>query len=257
METAERRVIRLRNGTAHQVDDRVATEEPLEIRLAGVPIAVLMRTPGADPDLIRGFLLTEGILLDPGEVGTLTRLDEHRWNVEPTVDIDPERFRRTMFASSSCGVCGKASIDAVRIAARTLPAGPTVDVGRIDRVMERLSLGQPAFSLTGGLHAAGVFTDDDVLAVCEDVGRHNAVDKAIGAAAARRWPVSPAILAVSGRLSFEITQKAAVAGVSVVAGISAPSSLAVDLARDLGMTLIGFARRGSMVVYADADRVTF
>ncbi len=257
METAERRVIRLRNGTAHQVDDRVATEEPLEIRLADVPIAVLMRTPGADTDLIRGFLLTEGILLDPGEVGTLTRLDEHRWNVEPTVDIDPERFRRTMFASSSCGVCGKASIDAVRIAARTLPSGPTVDVDRIDRVMERLSLGQPAFSLTGGLHAAGVFTDDDVLAVREDVGRHNAVDKAIGAAATSRWPVSPTILAVSGRLSFEITQKAAVAGVSVVAGISAPSSLAVDLARELGMTLIGFARRGSMVVYADADRVIF
>ncbi len=256
METTGRQVIRLRGGDAERLVDQVAVEEPLEIRLGGVPIAVVMRTPGADPDLIRGFVLTEGILLSPDEIADVAELDPHRWNVEPTVPIDAERFRRTMFASSSCGVCGKASIDAVRVAARSLPAGPVVDTGLVDRVMERLARAQPAFAATGGLHAAGVFSPEgEPLVVREDVGRHNAVDKAIGAVAVHRWPVGASILAVSGRLSFEITQKAAVAGIPVVAGISAPSSLAVDLARDLGMTLVGFARQGSMVVYAGEGRL--
>ncbi len=249
-------MIRLRDGDAERLVDQVAVEEPLEIRLGGVPIAVVMRTPGADGDLIRGFVLTEGILLSPDEIAELAELDPHRWNVEPTVPIDAERFRRTMFASSSCGVCGKASVDAVRVAARPLPEGPAVQTDLIDRVMERLAGAQPAFAATGGLHAAGVFSPDgEPLVVREDVGRHNAADKAIGAVAVRRWPVGSSILAVSGRLSFEITQKAAVAGIPVVAGISAPSSLAVDLARDLGMTLVGFARQGSMVVYAGEGRV--
>lgn len=249
-------MIRLRDGAAERTDDLVATEAPLEIRLSGTAIAVVMRTPGSDPDLIRGFLLTEGILLSPDEMGSLERLDDHRWDVRPTVPIDPERFRRDMFASSSCGVCGKASIDAVRVAARPLPEAPKLDLSSIDRVMRSLADRQPAFAATGGLHAAGLFTADaDALAIREDVGRHNAVDKAIGAVAPRRWPVGPSILAVSGRLSFEITQKAAVAGIPVLAGISAASSLAVDLATEVGLTLIGFARDRSMVVYADAGRV--
>ncbi len=255
METDRRRVIRLRDGVAEEVDDLVATEQPLEIRLRGVPIAVLMRSPGSDLDLIRGFLLTEGILVSPDELGDVERLDDHRWDVRPSVAIDPERFRRSMFASSSCGVCGKASIDAVRVAARPLPDAPRVDMERIETVMKLLADSQPAFAVTGGLHAAGLFVADDVLAIREDVGRHNAVDKAIGAVAPDHWPIGPGILAVSGRLSFEITQKAAVAGIPVVAGISAPSSLAIDLAEDLGMTLIGFARGCSMVVYADPGRV--
>jgi FdhD protein len=238
--------------------DRVALEDPLEIRLRGTPLAVVMRTPGDDRDLVTGFLLTEGILLGPGEIVDVRRLDASRVDValQDGLEIDATRFQRNLFMSSSCGVCGKASIEAVQLFAR--PAAPfTVTSTVIARLTGELRHHQPTFDETGGLHAAGLFDlTGRPLAVREDVGRHNAVDKAIGAAAASAWPLPPALLVVSGRQSFEIVQKAAVAGIGGVVGVSAPSSLAVELASSLGMLLVGFARGESFNVYAGAHRLT-
>jgi len=241
----------------HARVDRVALEDPLEIRLQGTPLAVVMRTPGDDEDLVTGFLLTEGILLRPDEVTEVRRLDASRVDVElqEGLEIDPTRFQRNLFMSSSCGVCGKASIEAVQLFARpTVPFRVAKDV--VTRLTDELRRHQPAFDETGGLHAAGLFDLSGVpLAVREDVGRHNAVDKAIGATARGRWPLSPALLVVSGRQSFEIVQKAAVAGIGGVVGVSAPSSLAVELADSLGMLLAGFARGNTFNVYSGATRL--
>lgn len=241
--------------------DAVAVEEPLEIRLADTPLAVTMRTPGDDEDLVYGFLLTEGILLEPAEVARLERVgraDESRLRVvlRDDTDVDATRFQRNTFVSSSCGICGKGSIEAVRVLAR--PARPfSVRRAVVASLTTRLRERQPTFDATGGLHAAGLFDlEGAALAVREDVGRHNAVDKAIGAAARRAWPLPPTLLVVSGRQSFEIAQKAAVAGVGGVVGVSAPSSLAVELARELGMLLVGFARGAKFNVYAGEDRLT-
>ncbi len=232
--------------------DSVAVEDPIEIRLGDTPLAVTMRTPGDDDELVLGFLITEGILLDPDEVQAIDRIDESRVSVRlrDVVEIDPTRFQRSMFVSSSCGVCGKASIEAVQISAR--PAGDfSVPRSVASRLTGHLRDHQPTFDTTGGLHAAGLFDlDGAVLAVREDVGRHNAVDKAIGAVGRKRWPLPPCLLVVSGRQSFEIVQKAAVAGVGGVIGVSAPSSLAIDLADSLGMLLIGFSRDDDFNVYA-------
>ena len=249
-----------RSGDAAPHTESVAVEEPLEIRLGDTPLAVTMRTPGDDADLVLGFLLTEGMLLNPGEVAGIEpsqRAGESSVTVTfaPGIEIDPGQFQRSLFVSSSCGVCGKASIESVRLFAR--PPRPyavaPATLGGLTGVLRRH---QPAFDETGGLHAAGVFsTAGDLVAAREDVGRHNAVDKAIGAAARTRWPLPPSVLAVSGRVSFEIVQKAAMAGIGAVVGVSAPSSLAVDLARDLGMLLAGFAREGGYNVYAGAERI--
>ncbi len=244
----------LRHGGAdvERVVDHVAIEDPLEIRLRDVPLAVVMRTPGDDEDLVYGFLITEGILLTPSEVDRIERIDESRVSVElrPDVEVDPTRFQRNLFMSSSCGVCGKASIEAVQLFAR--PA-PTFFIQRevLASLTGRLRHHQPTFDTTGGLHAAGLFRLDGVpITVREDVGRHNAVDKAIGAAARQSWPISPSVLVVSGRQSFEIVQKAGVAGIGGVVGVSAPSTLAVDLANELGMLLVGFSRGDQFNVYA-------
>lgn len=232
-------------------------EDPLEIRLKDHPFAVVMRTPGDDEDLVIGFLLTEGILLGPAEIDRIERIDDSRVSVifREGVDVDPTRFQRNLFMSSSCGVCGKASIEAVQLFARPAPAF-TVQRNVVGELTARLREHQPTFDTTGGLHAAGLFAlDGTPITVREDVGRHNAVDKSIGAAARHSWPLQPSLLVVSGRQSFEIVQKAAVVGIGGVVGVSAPSSLAVELAESLGTLLVGFSRGREFNVYAGVEHL--
>lgn len=244
-------------------DDLVAAEAPLEIRIDATPIAVLMRTPGDDEDLVRGFTLTEGIAVHPHEVRSVTAVggdtDDARFTVgfADGVTVDPERFRRNLYATSSCGVCGKASIDAVRIAAAAPAPGPIIPGGDLHDLAASMRDAQAGFDATGGLHAAALFEPDGtMLAIREDIGRHNAVDKVIGAIAGARWPLGGLVLFVSGRVSFEIVQKAAVAGIPIIAGISAASSLAIDLAEELGMTVVGFVREASLNVYSTPERIS-
>ncbi len=247
-----------RDGNAvEERTDAVATEDPLEIRINDVPLAVVMRTPGDDEDLVTGFLLTEGILIAPDEIAALEWAEDSRASVRfrDGVDVDATRFQRNLFVSSSCGVCGKASIEAVRLFARSTQDF-TVRRGVVASLTERLRAHQPTFDATGGLHAAGLFDlEGEVLTAREDVGRHNAVDKAIGAAAKQHWPLPASLLVVSGRQSFEIVQKAAVVGIGGVVGVSAPSSLAVELAESQGMLLVGFSRAGAFNVYAGSERL--
>ena len=244
-------------GVAPPGLDAVAVEEPLEIRLDGHPLAVVMRTPGDDGDLVRGFLVTEGVVLRPAEVAAVEFGDDAVADARLAdgVEVDADQFSRNMFVSSSCGVCGKATIEAVELLA---PRAPDFAVRRevVVGLTDRLRESQPTFDETGGLHAAGIFgLDGRALVVREDVGRHNAVDKAIGALGAEVWPLPPALLVVSGRQSFEIVQKAAMARLGGVVGVSAPSSLAVELAGQLGLLLAGFARGDRFNVYAGAERL--
>ncbi len=245
-------IVRCGATNVARVSDSVAVEEPLEICIEESPLAVTMRTPGHDNDLVLGFLLTEGILLAPSEVSTIRFQSNSRVRVqlEEGVAVDVARFQRNMFVSSSCGVCGKASIEAVQLLA---PQCKEFEVSRhiLGRLTHELRNHQPTFDSTGGLHAAAlVDLTGRVIATREDVGRHNAVDKAIGGAVKREWPLPPCLLVVSGRQSFEIVQKAAVIGLGGVVGVSAPSSLAVDLAQRLGMLLVGFSRGDTFNVYA-------
>ncbi|NVB39250.1 formate dehydrogenase accessory sulfurtransferase FdhD [Pseudenhygromyxa sp. WMMC2535] len=257
-------------------DDLLAREEPLELRVAGAPLAVVMRTPGHDEELARGFMLSEGIVAAASEIASArhcTTVDEPEAEdnvmlirLAEGVAVDLAALRRNLYASSSCGVCGKASIAAVLAPGRAVLAGregePAADTPRISAALvealpERLREGQPVFARTGGLHAAGLFTAaGERLVVREDVGRHNAVDKVIGWAAITDTALTDKLLMVSGRVSFEITQKAAAVGVPILAAVSAPSSLAVDLATRAGMTLIGFARGPRFCVYAGAERLS-
>jgi len=255
--TRARRVVRDREGRS-EVEDRLVVEEPLEIRLGGIPIAVIMRTPGADDDLVAGFALTEGIVTGPGEMAGFRSPGEGRVELvlADGIEVDPERFRRNLYATSSCGVCGKASIDAVRVAAVRPPEGPMVGREVLLALPDLLLQEQPAFRETGGIHAAAAFRPDgSLVAVREDVGRHNAVDKVVGALAPSAWPLHGMGLLVSGRVSFELVQKAAVAGLSIVAGVSAASSLAVELAEEMGMTVVGFLREGGFTIYCGEERV--
>ena len=260
--------------TVRRSPDHLAVEEPLEIRVgpAGpgrrAPLAVTMRTPGDDLDLAIGFLLTEGIIGKADDVRTaqLCAGDEepNTYNVvdvalAPGVappEVDPTR---NFYTTSSCGVCGKASIDAVRTRSRfDVAADPTVVAATTLAVLpDRLSAGQVGFQRTGGLHAAGLFTaGGELVCLREDVGRHNAVDKVVGwAVRDGRLPLAGHVLLVSGRASFELTQKAAMAGIPVLAAVSAPSTLAVQLAEESGVGLVGFLRGTSMNVYAGAHRV--
>jgi len=252
-----RSVVRVRDGVG-RVDDSLVVEEPIEIRLEGTPLAVIMRTPGHDAELALGFFITEGIVSGPAEVGSVESLGEGRWEVRLAngVNVDPERFQRNFYATSSCGVCGKASIDAIRVAGSTPPEGPFVTKEVLLGLPPQLLELQDAFHSTGGIHAAAAFGPDGTLiAVREDIGRHNAVDKLIGHLAATRWPFQDLGLLVSGRVSFEIVQKAAVAGISLVCGVSAASSLAVDLGEEFGMTVIGFLREGSFTAYTGTHRI--
>ncbi len=251
-------MFRLTDAKATSEIDALAVEAPVEFRLGSTPIAVLMRTPGMDRELGLGFALTEAIVSDPADLIRVDRLDSDRYRLVPArgINIDPEQFRRNTYTTSSCGVCGKASIDAVRMTAAPLPAGPIIDVERLEAMSSELRRFQQVFDETGGLHGAALFgADGELLSVAEDVGRHNAVDKAIGALAARTWRFGQIGLMVSGRVSFEIMQKAAVVGIPLVAGVSAASSLAVELADEVGATLVGFVRERSAVVYAGENRL--
>ena len=234
--------------------DSVAVEEPLEIRVNGVPIAVTMRTPGHDEELALGFLLSEGI--EPRRAEPPTDLAANTIEVEAD-SFDPARLERHFYTSSSCGVCGKGALEAVAVEAPVvageLRAGSSLLVALPRQLRER----QAAFAETGGLHATGLFAPDgELLCLREDVGRHNAMDKVIGWAFGERLlPLADSILCVSGRLSFELVQKAAVAGCPIVVAVGAPSSLAVELARDRAVTLCGFVRDGRVNVYSEEWRV--
>ena len=257
-----RRIVRYSGEDREVVDDVLVEESPVEFRLGGVPIAVLMRTPGEDEQLGRGFAITEGIVLGPHEIADVAHTgseggDRYDLVLADGVTVDPEQFRRNLFTTSSCGVCGKASIDAVRVAARHLPDGPTLHHGTIASLPDAMREGQARFTDSGSIHAAAAFgPSGDLLAIHEDVGRHNAVDKTVGDLSAHRWPLDPIVLMVSGRISFEMVQKAAVAGIPIIAGVSGASTLAADLGEELGLTVIGFLRGSGFNVYSGAERIT-
>ena len=238
--------------------DRVAVEEPLEIRIGGQPVAVTMRTPGHDEELALGFCLSEG--LGPTAAALPADLAANTVDVDaPT--FDPERLRRSFYTSSSCGVCGKGALEAVEVEAprveSPLAVAATLLADLLARLPDRLREGQAAFTETGGLHATGLFdSSGELLCLREDVGRHNAMDKVVGwTFLERRLPLAEYVLCVSGRLSFELVQKAAVAACPLLVAVGAPSSLAVELAADRGITLCGFARGGRLNVYTESWRV--
>ncbi len=248
-------------------DDRLAVEEPLEIRIGDDPVSVTMRTPGGadDYELVAGFLLTEGLISKRADLKDLGYcLDpKHpelrnivRATLAPGLEVPVERARRRAFQSSSCGLCGKGSLDAVLTTSPPLEDGVRISRAVLSSLPERLRAAQPTFAATGGLHAAGLFSSaGELLCAREDIGRHNAVDKVIGRRFLDGKPLSGTILLVSGRTSFEIVQKALVARIPVLAAVSAASSLAASLARESGMTLVGFLRGAEGNVYAGAERV--
>jgi FdhD protein len=233
--------------------DLIAVEEPLEIRVDGAPLAVTMRTPGDDERLAAGFLFGEGLIDRWPQVGSTADLAANAVEVRGPLRRDPGA--RSFYTSSSCGVCGKGALEQVAVDAPRLPPSAAIPRALLAGLPDRLV--QPEFARTGGLHATGLFDADGApRCVREDVGRHNAMDKVIGWALERGLvPLRAQVLCVSGRLSFELVQKAVVAGAPVLVGVGAPTSLAVELARDRGLTLCGFARRGRMNVYAGDERV--
>ena len=263
-------VVRVRGGARAAAPDRAATEEPLEVRLHGHPFAVIMRTPGADRELAAGFLLAERVITGADGLGTIAHCTEpgaeHPENIVDVslTDGSPEAVdrllagRRQVTANSSCGMCGRRTIESLASDAAPLEAAWTVPASVIVSLPDTLRSRQAVFDETGGLHAAGLFARDGRLVdVAEDVGRHNAVDKIVGRMLMREaLPLSDYLLCVSGRTSYEIVQKAVFAGIPMVAAVSAPSSLAIDLARELGVTLVGFIRGDSFNIYAHAERIT-
>ena len=266
--TARRRVLRVSvpAGPAEQAvmdprADLLAVEEPLEIRVGGQPLAVTMRTPGHDIDLAAGFLATEGVIGSAADLSQIKMCDDNVADVSlaPGTVLPAERLRRNFVTTSACGVCGKESIDAIRVRARYDVSADQVMVtpAALAAMPDRLREAQRVFASTGGLHAAGIFTaTGSLLVLREDVGRHNAVDKVIGwAFQDGRLPLTGCVLLVSGRASFELTQKALMAGLPMLAAVSAPSSLAAELAEESGMTLVGFLRGASMNVYTGPQRL--
>ncbi|MFH8337309.1 formate dehydrogenase accessory sulfurtransferase FdhD [Streptomyces sp. AM6-12] len=269
--TDRRKVLRIRDGAVSTRPDTLVTEEPLEIRLNGKPLAITMRTPGDDFALAAGFLVSEGVLATASDLQNIvycagaTADGSNTYNVvdartAPGVPLPDFTLERNVYTSSSCGLCGKASLDAVRTTTRwPIADSPRLRVtpGLLAELPDRLREAQRVFDRTGGLHAAALFTEDgELLDVKEDVGRHNAVDKLVGRALQDGGlPLSRTVLLVSGRASFELAQKAVMAGIPVLAAVSAPSSLAVDLATETGLTLVGFLRGSSMNVYAGDDRI--
>ncbi len=265
----ETRTLAVRGSVVSARDDDLAGEEPMEIRAAGpgqepVPVAVTMRTPGNDEELAAGFLWTEGLIgpgdltgFELGDPGTVARPD-NVVTVRLARRFDPSlAATRNFVASASCGICGKASLDAVETRCERLPAGPSVARTTLLALPVALRSAQRVFDSTGGLHAAGLFDASGRLAAArEDVGRHNALDKLVGAMLrAGRLPLNRSVLMVSGRVSFEIVQKAAMAGIPVTCAVSAPTDLAVDAADRLGMTLVGFLRGDGFNVYAHPERI--
>jgi FdhD protein len=235
------------------VVDHVALEEPLEIRVSGSPLAVTMRTPGHDEELALGFLYGEGLIASPRAAGPTADFAANIVEVAGPLARDPGA--RRFYTTSSCGVCGKGALEEVAVASSPLPDGPRIERDLAAELPSRLE--QPAFERTGGLHATGLFNPDGTLLFSrEDVGRHNAMDKVVGRALLDGLvPLGERILCVSGRLSFELVQKAAVAGAPILVGVGAPSSLAIELAQDRGLTLCGFARRGGINVYTRPERI--
>jgi FdhD protein len=247
------------DGVSVRAQDLVAVEEPLQIRLGELDVAITMRTPGHDRELALGFLYTEGLLANPDQIADV-RVDESGAVIVslvggPPPDIDARRF----YVTSSCGVCGKASIDALSASgcARLPARQPKLSADLVPHLPAKLRESQAIFEHTGGLHAGGLFnTAGELLYLREDVGRHNAVDKLIGAAfLERRLPLHDHVLMLSGRVSFELVQKAVTAGIPIVIAVGAPSSLAIETALRFGMTLIGFVRGGHFNVYAGGDRL--
>lgn len=255
------------NRTERRVDaDALAVEEPLEIRVNDVSLAVTMRTPGQDEALAAGFLATEGLVQSPDDILSMAYcLDADNPDLRNIINVflPPNRAPsqaqtgRQRYANSSCGLCGKATIEAIRVLAPPIEGGPPLSRAVLRALPDRLRAGQRVFERTGGLHAAGLFdAEGNRLGVEEDVGRHNAVDKLIGRAILRGfWPLRDTVMLVSGRAGFEIVQKALVARIPAVCAVSAPSTLAVDLAREMGMILVGFLRGDTMNVYAGAERI--
>lgn len=268
--TARRPVRRITADGETSRPDSLAVEEPMEIRVGGRPLAVTMRTPGNDIDLAHGFLLTEGVIGSRQDI-TVARycdgVDELGRNTYNVLDVTlaagvappAASVERNFYTTSSCGVCGKASLDSVKLSSRYSPATDTaaVTTAVLANLPDKLREAQKVFDSTGGLHAAGLFTTaGELLVAREDVGRHNAVDKAIGwAVQASRVPLTGCVLMVSGRASFELVQKAVMAGIPMLAAVSAPSSLAVELAAEAGVTVVGFLRGARMNVYSRGDRV--
>lgn len=268
--TVRRPVVQIRDGVVRRRPDALAAEEPLEIRVGGRSLAVTMRTPGHDVELAHGFLLTEGTITGAADIATARYCDSvddsgrNTYNVldlalAPGVAPPDDSVERRFYTTSSCGVCGKASLDAVRTRTRFAPADDPVTFPTevLFGLPDALRAAQKVFDSTGGLHGAGLFrADGSAVVVREDVGRHNAVDKVVGhALLAGGVPASGTVLMVSGRASFELTQKAVMAGIPALAAVSAPSSLAVEMAREAGLTLVGFLRGRSMNVYSAAHRV--
>ncbi|WP_406487402.1 formate dehydrogenase accessory sulfurtransferase FdhD [Streptomyces phaeochromogenes] len=274
--TERRKVIRIRDGAVSTRPDTLVAEEPLEIRLNGKPLAITMRTPGDDFALAAGFLVSEGVLGAADELQNIvycagaTVDGSNTYNIvdvrtAPGVVIPDITLERNVYTTSSCGLCGKASLDAVRTTARWSiddTAGDTTPPVRLEPELlaslpDRLRAAQRVFDRTGGLHAAALFTEDgELVDIREDVGRHNAVDKLVGRALQNgSLPLSRTVLLVSGRASFELAQKAVMAGIPFLAAVSAPSSLAVDLAAESNLTLVGFLRGTSMNVYAGEHRI--
>jgi FdhD protein len=235
------------------VSDQVAVEEPLEIRVGGRPLAVTMRTPGQDEELALGFLFGEGLIDSAHDAGPPQDLAANTVEVAGPLLRDPGE--RRFYTTSSCGVCGKGALEEVAVHSAPLADGPVVPRALLAELPDRLA--QPAFERSGGLHATGLFeTTGELMFAREDVGRHNAMDKVIGRALLDGLlPLSRLVLCVSGRLGFELVQKAAVAGASILVGVGAPTSLAIELATDRGLTLCGFARGGEVNVYSRPDRV--
>jgi FdhD protein len=264
-------VLQLEGDSARATPDRLVHEEPLEIQIGGTPIAVVMRTPGHDLELVAGFLCTERVVEGLGQVASIRHCSrvsspEAEDNVvrvllRPGVELDLERLRRNLFASSSCGVCGKATLENAMATAAPLRDDMRLPASVLYGMPAQLRAGQPVFDETGGLHAAGLFDGAGKLRVVrEDVGRHNAVDKVVGwaargTAAGAGLELAGQVLVVSGRVSFEIVQKALAARIPIVAGVSAPSSLAVSLAAAAGMTVVGFLRGQGGNIYSGRERV--
>ena len=258
----------MRPPDASECQDHLVVEEPLEIRLGGISLTVTMRTPGEDEELVAGFLFSEGVITSADDLDVIARYrgpdgdpdDGNAMNVllKGDVRVAKDRLRRNFVASSSCGLCGKATIDAIRAALPPVQSDLVISVERLNRLTAAMHDAQSTFEKTGGLHAAGLFDADGRLIVLrEDIGRHNAVDKVIGhMVLARSVPLDRHVLMVSGRVSFEIMQKALTARIPVIAAVSAPSSMAVQMALAADMTLIGFMRNGGFNLYAGAHRVT-
>jgi FdhD protein len=262
-------VVALNDGVRSERTDTLAAEEPLEIRVQGPgqeqrSVAVTMRTPGGDFELAVGFLFTEGLII-PADVARVAYCDtqpgeDQQYNIVSVTlqrPFDVDVLKRNFYATSSCGVCGKAALDDIEVRCAPVGEGPVVPAGVLVALPDALRKGQKVFARTGGLHAAGLFSPEgELLSIREDVGRHNAVDKVIGEhVLAGAVPLGDRILQVSGRLSFEIVQKAAVAGIPIVSAVSAPSSLAVEAGDRFGMTLVGFVREGRLNVYTHPERV--